>query len=392
MKKIIFVCEALWVGGLEISLINILNNIDYTQYDVTCLILQDYQELVKRIPSHCKLKISSRVHNVSFKKPYSFLWLFGLIQKPSHAGKLRLIIWRVLEFLFKAIENNLYADYVRKNLKNEKYDSAFIYDNRSAEIGIKAISAHNYYMFYHHGIMSHAYHDCIGYRKSRKIIAVSRLTANRLKEYMPKYAPKICTINNLVDVDQILFRAEEYPVTEFNTEKLVIVSCGRLSSEKGIDLAVKACRILIDLGYTELRWYILGKGREEAALKELIHRLNVEEYMYLLGEKDNPFPYVKHADLFVQTSHFESFGLSLAEAMVLGVPVISTNTDGAVELTENGTKGLLCEINPKAIAETIQRVIDDPNMYAELKNAVKSKNFHHLNQINMSLLEDLLNS
>lgn len=110
----------------------------------------------------------------------------------------------------------------------------------------------------------------------------------------------------------------------------------------------------------------------------------------MLGQKENPFPYIRQADLFVQTSLFESYGLAMAEAMVLGLPVVSTKTDGAIALTQNGKYGVLCEINADAVAEAIKPLLAAPEQLLRLKRNAAGMDFEQQNRMSMKKLNDVL--
>lgn len=378
-KKLIFVTEALWLGGLEISLINILENLDYKLYDVTVLALRNYQDLAFRIPKQCELLIADRQNNASFSEPYRYRRIYGLMEEPQNATKFRRFIWKVLCLILKAPESILWANYIKNRMAGEKYDTAVIYDNRTAETAVRAIHASRYLMFYHQGIMSHAYHDIFGWKKAEKIIAVSEPIAHRLKSFMPKYADKVIAINNLLDVESVKQKSMESADVQFDNTQINIVSCGRLSREKGMHIALDACAKLKERGLTNFSWYFIGGGREEANLQQQIDNLQIGDCAFLLGQKDNPFPYMRQADLFVQTSLFESYGLSLAEAMILGLPVVSTRTDGAVALSRNGELGLLCDIDPVSVADAVASLLEAPEKLHAWKEAVAGVDFEEQN-------------
>lgn len=261
-KKIIFIIEALWMGGLEISLMNILDNLDYERYDVTVLAMRNYTELLSRVSPRCRVLIADRQNAVSFSKPYPYKRLYNLMEEPQNATKLRRHIWKILCAVLKAPEEILWSAYVRNCLEKEHYDTAVIYDNRTAETAVRAVHASKFLMFYHQGVMSHAYHDTIGWKKAEKIIAVSEPIAQRLKGFMPKYAAKVIAINNLVDVHTIREKSEEKPDVQFDNTKIRIVSCGRFSKEKGMHIALDACSRLKESGFSNFSWYFIGGGEK----------------------------------------------------------------------------------------------------------------------------------
>lgn len=384
-KKIIFVTEALWLGGIEISLVNVLKNIDYDRFDVTVLALRNYRDLESQIPAQCRLIIADRMTG-----SYPFKRLFGLMEKPRNPSQFRRFIWKVLCLLLKAPEAALWAKHIRTLFPGEHFDTAVIYDNRTAETVVRGIPADRYLMFYHQGVMSHAYHDHYGWKKAEKIIAVSDPIADRLRTFMPKYAGKVMTISNLIDVAAIREKSRAEADVTFDDAKIKLVSCGRLSKEKGMHIALDACAILKERGFDNFAWYIIGGGREMDALKQQLRDLHIEDRVFLLGQKSNPFPYLRQADIFVQTSLFESYGLSLAEAMVLGLPVVSTRTDGAAALTENGKLGLLCDIDPESAADALMSLLESPGKLTAQKQAVANVDFEKQNRINMEKLSNEL--
>lgn len=378
-KNIIFISTALWIGGIESALVNLLNRIDYNRYNVTCLILYNYTDMANRIPKECRLLIADRDKTVSFKEPYKFSRLFHLIEEPQNASALRLLIWKMLCLLLKAPEARLYAAYIKKQMKNEHFDTAVIYSDVVAETAVRGISADKFLMFYHHGAMRRVYHDTVGYKKSEKIITVSPSQAKLLKDFVPRFEDKIIAVNNIVDVENILKRSKEplpvhYPESTFN-----MVSCGRLSPAKGMDIAVKAAKILIEKGFTDFNWYIVGGGPEESALKEQIEALGLSEHVHLSGMQSNPYPYIVNADLSVQPSRFEGHSVAIMESKILGLPIVATKA-AAKEQIQDGVNGILCDTDPKALAEAILKAANNKALLNKFAEASKAEDFNKNNE------------
>lgn len=299
------------------------------------------------------------------------------MEEPQGATKLRRFIWRVLNILLKAVEAHLYSCYIKEQLKGESFDTAIIYSDRTSEVAVKAVNSKRFLMFYHHGAMRKEYHDRYGYEKSEKIVAVSDNIAKELKAYRKKYSSKIITINNIVDIDSIREKSKE-PIEEglFSENKFNIVSCGRLAKEKGFDLAVESCKLLAENSHTNINWIFVGDGPERENIEKQIALYGLGDYIKLVGMKKNPYPYIARADLFVQPSRIESFGLSIAEAMVLGVPVLSTQTDGAKEIFAVKEVGLLCKISSEDIFKGIEKVKNERPKYTDASFVLYEKNVH----------------
>lgn len=389
-KKIIFVSQALWIGGIETALVNLINRLDYNKYDVTCLITENHLDMAERLTKNCKLIVADRHSLVTFTEPYKFKRLYDILEEPQDASGFRRLIWHILNILFKALENHLYSGYIKDQLQGESFDTAVIYSDRTAEITAKAIDANKFLMFYHHGAMRKEYHDRYGYEKSEKIIAVSDNIAKNLKAYRKKYANKIITINNVTDVDSITEKSHE-PIEEglFSENTFNIVSCGRLAPVKGLHFAVDAVTKLVEEGYTDINWYIIGGGPIEEDIKKQIVSHKMEKHIFMLGMKNNPYPYIKKSDLFIQPSLFEGYSLSIMEAKILGTPILATYAAAGKQI-ENGLDGFLCDANTESVYENILKLYKNRERLEICKKALMNCNFKKMNEQIISDIEKLL--
>lgn len=384
-KKLIFITEALWIGGIETALVNLLNRLDYDRYDVTCLILRDCQDIACRITPKCCLIVSDRQHPATFPDAYRYKRMYNLMEEPQHASRLRRGIWHILRLLLRAPEARRYAAYVKKQLNGEHFDTAVIYSDRTAETAVRAVSAGRFLMFYHHGAMRREYHDTYGYKKADKIIAVSEKLAERLRLYRPQYRDQIIAVNNLIDAAGVREKSLESPEAVFSKNCFNIVSCGRLSPAKGMDIAIAACARLVQNGYTDIHWWIVGGGPEEASLRAQIHVLGMEGYVTLLGMQSNPYPYIAQADLYVQPSRFEGYCGTILEARLLAVPILATR-NAAEEQIVNDETGSLCDPNAASIADAAALLYREPERRQAFRDALRG---HDFEQDNAAILQKL---
>ena len=388
-KKIIFVTKALWIGGIETALVNLLKYFDYDKYDVTLLVLKAELDMLDQIQPKCRVLIADREETVTFQERYRYSRLFHLTEKSDAPSRLhKMMMWTVP--IIRWAENRLYIRYIKKQMKNERFDTAVIYSDVAGETAIRAIKADKYLMFYHHGAMRHVYHDKIAYKKCEKIIAVSEHQAEALRKFNPRYSGKVTTIPNLTDVAGIQEKSLALTREQFDTTKFNIVSVGRVSHEKGMDLAVKACAELVTEGNDNIRWWIVGDGPAMQEVKKMIKELHMEEYVITVGMQKNPYPYIRQADLYVQPSRFEAFGLTILEAMILGKAVLATDTMGAHEIINDGKNGLICDVTGKGMAGQIKELILDLKKLAKLERAVREVDFIEHNRNNLSRIEELL--
>ena len=165
-----------------------------------------------------------------------------------------------------------------------------------------------------------------------------------------KKLPKHFTIYNSIDVKQLesiknnVDVLKERQKLKINDESIVFGMVSRLSNEKGIDIAIKAFKKVIDAKHNSIL-LIVGGGKEEDKLKKLCKDLQISEYVIFYGET-----YWKKAmkllvimDVVLVSSRFEGFGLSAAESMAMEKPVIASNLFGLKELIKHNITGFLFE-------------------------------------------------
>ena len=131
-----------------------------------------------------------------------------------------------------------------------------------------------------------------------------------------------------------------------------------MSEEKGYDISIRLTKKLLDNGYN-IRWYCIGEGNERRKLEDKIKAEGLEEEFILMGSKSNPYPYMKDADIYVQTSRTEGYCITLAEARALNKAIVTTDFSGAREQIEDGKTGIIVKYNENEIYNSIIKLIDD---------------------------------
>ena len=175
----------------------------------------------------------------------------------------------------------------------------------------------------------------------------------------------------------------EDSINEINNLEFNIVTVARLvEGYKGYDIAVEACKILKDKGY-KFKWYAIGEGHDREKIENRIKHNNLEKEFILLGNKDNPYPYMKKCNLYVQTSRKEGFGLTVVEAKILKKPIVCTNFATAKEIINNNIDGLIVKTDVKSLSEGIIKMIEDKEFYNNIsKELMDKKVYSSINQIN----------
>lgn len=222
-------------------------------------------------------------------------------------------------------------------------------------------------MWYHHGdyepsTMGYAV-DRSYFEKMDAIVAVAESARSMLVESFPVLEGRIRVIHNIID--ECAIRQKSLALTEEfqRPAGLYLVSVSRLSHEKGVDLAVRTARVLQERG-VNFAWHVIGDGPERSRLEGLIVQLGVQSRVVLMGERSNPFPYMRWADLFVQTSRVEAHPLTIQEAMVLGKPIIASDIPSIAAVLQQGRLGSLSELTPEAFADAIEALSSNANVRA----------------------------
>lgn len=356
-KKILFVIPEYSIGGTNTSLANILSLIDHERCDISILSLyEDGTEHFKSLFRPYVIKKSllyTLIHdNVVTRK------FMGLCLKRSNKASwewvYRYEAWRIRrKFQFDvvvAFQEGLATSFSTL-LKAEKR-IAWVQCDYPHSVGNRRIPA---------VIDTYSRYD--------NIVCVSKYTADNMKEYLSEVNVPITFLYNILNTDAI---RQKGMATEGCYEKgtFNIVSVGRLSGVKGFDLIPKMAAMIKGQMQTAFCWYIIGEGAERKRIEDGIRKYDVNDCVVLLGAKDNPYPFLREADLYVCTSESESFSYTIAEAKILHTPVLSNNFPVAYEVVDDTTGWVMP--NDK-MPEMIARLIsDEDGIYSRVKKSIST--------------------
>lgn len=202
------------------------------------------------------------------------------------------------------------------------------------------------------------------YKEYDSIVCVSEELRSIFDKVFPRYSKKAVTILDINNPKTITSMAQQ-PISLPSEDGLTLVTVGRLVPQKGYDIAAKAAWLLKKRN-VKFHWYVVGGG-DSAPIEKDIAQYGISDCFTLLGAKANPYPYMKAADIYVQTSKFEGYCLTLAEARMLNVPCVTTNFDVVYAQMINGENGLVVEMNAEAVADGIIRLATDQELYQHIK-------------------------
>lgn len=365
MKKVLFVINNLEIGGIQKSLIELLNCIRY-QYDVTIYCVNFQGAYVDEVPDNVKIIRGSRFAKIA-ELDRNQLKELGSIYPMIRT---LCVVWT--RIFGKRIPAYIYAKLLRLFLRG-RYDVAISYSQPLHskqfaglynEIVLYAINAENKCTFVHCDYKNYGgnttYNNWL-YSKFDLIAAVSESVKKQFLDILPQLSSKVHVVYNACDTEKIKELAEIDPVKYRYTS---IVSVSRLSKEKGLARCIPIIRNLIDEGFV-FEWHILGDGPEKKALVSMINKYNLYDYVILEGMQNNPYRYLKNADYLFVPSYHEAAPMVFNEAAVLNTFILTTNTLSAEELVASRGIGMVCENNEDGIKELLQNAVSNK---LELKN------------------------
>lgn len=363
-KSLLFVIDSLDTAGAEKSLVTLLSILDYSKYEVDLQLFSYGHPLEKLVPKEVnilkplrytyfsKLKLSSSLKYAAVKREYSMLisrlkYSVKIRQKNYSNPQKAMIFWQsvsgVVESNPKSYDIAIaYAQgvptyYVAEKVKAKKKFAWVNVSYRLNEIEKKFQS--RFYVHYN------------------KIIAVSHSTKEVLLESFPFYKNKIDVMFDITNPHLISKMSQIGKGFEDSFDGIRILTIGRLANQKGYDIALEACKKLKEQG-VHFRWYVLGKGPLQDEIESYIKEHNLTEYFILLGVKANPYPFISNADIYVQTSRFEGFGLAIAEARMLNIPVVTTRFDAVFNQMIDGKNGLVVDMDAKGVTDGLIRMLN----------------------------------
>ncbi len=218
------------------------------------------------------------------------------------------------------------------------------------------------------------------YDKFDKIVAVSESANEIFLDTFPIYKKKTTVIYDINNPEFISSMADIGNGYTDNFNGIRILTIGRLAKQKGYDIAIETCRKLRDIDI-DFRWYVLGKGPLKKEIEQLIIDYNLKNHFILLGVEANPYPFIKNADIYVQTSKFEGYGLALAEARMLNVPIVTTRFDAVYNQMIDGKNGLVVDMEAEAVSKGIVEIINNDQLREDIIDYLKVEKKGNLEEI-----------
>lgn len=389
MKKILIFSQAMEIGGAEKALLGLLENIDTTKYEVDLFLMRHSGELMKYIPSNINLlpeisqyaDLAVPIGNV-LKKGH-FKIAYGRYKGKKAAVK------RVSELGLG--DNDVAIEYSHKytakympKISDKEYDLAISFLTPHYFVTQK-VNAKKKVAWIHTDysrVEMDRESQLVMYSNYDKIASISDKAAEKFVRIFPSLKDKVITIQNILPEKYINKITDEFTVENeiSNDGSIKLLSIGRFCTAKNFDNIPEICKLIRNQG-VNIKWYIIGYGGDEQLIKDKIAEFNMQDYVIVLGKKENPYPYIKACDIYIQPSRYEGKCVAVCEAQILNKPVIITNYATSASQLTDGYDGVIVPMDNQGCAEGIARVIRDEDLQNNLIENTKKTGYTNKNEI-----------
>lgn len=361
------------LGGAERALLGLLNALDPDRVEVDLFLNQHTGEFMPLIPEHVNLLPERRGYNAierpmkTILKERQFGVLFGRLMAKWQHGRYH----RSLKEPYRSFDTSVFQ-YVMSSV--EPYLPS-LYDLGEYDMAISFMQPHNVVLnrvkaktkiAWIHQDYSTIHVNVeqelpLWYGYDHIISISSDCTISFLKKF-PSLKTKIVEIENILSPSFVRQQAVLLDVSKEMPENgLKLLSIGRFCHQKNFDNVPDIARRIVQAGYKNLRWYIIGFGNV-SAIKEKITETGMQDHVIILGKKENPYPYIKACDIYVQPSRYEGKSVTVREAQILCKPVVITNYATSSSQIRHGEDGLIVPMDNVGCAYGIVQLIKDSSL------------------------------
>lgn len=394
-KRILVLSHALELGGAERSLIGLLWAMKSADLQIDLFLLRHEGELMSMIPPHVNLLPEIPAYTVLARpivdilKEGHFLLTAGRVygkikaKKYIHRNSLR--------------ENMVALEYSHKYTYRlmPKIRPEIEYDAAISFLTPHYIVAHNVkakkkICWVHTDYKNVAVDKTSEYKMWScfdQIVAISGTARKNFISVFPALSDRTVVIENILPEPFIRRQAEAQDVNRELDGTVNLLSVGRFCTAKNFDNIPEICKRIRDKG-VDIKWYIIGFGHDEALIQKRIEEAGMVDHVIILGRKNNPYPYIRSCDLYVQPSRYEGKCVSVCEAQMLGKPVVITDYETSGSQLEDGVDGIIVPMDNEACANRIVELLRNPQRMRQLHSVCMNRDYS--NKAEVEKLRQLL--
>jgi glycosyltransferase involved in cell wall biosynthesis len=385
-KNLLFIINNLNCGGAEKALVSLLQTIDYSKYAIDLFVFKhegvffenlpkevvvlEEQTIVPYLYSSTKSAVLEALKSFNFRAIYLRIVLFVLSKKYKSGVLQEQYFWKYYAKALSKLEKE-YDVAIGFQEKNPIY---FCVDKVKAKskIGWIHTDLENLQLDFDN--------DKYYFKKLNHIVTVSDGLTERLQSKLPEFSSKIITIENIISSKIITELSNEPINVNFDETYFNLIYVGRIAQEKGLFMGLEALKMLLEKGY-KVNWYLIGDGNQKEALLNEAKRYGIENHLFFLGLKSNPYAYISKTTAFILPSFYEGKSISLEEAKLLHKPIVVTNFSSAKDQIKDGVTGLIADMDAISIAEKVEQLILNPSLQKDLSSNLKNTTFSTENEV-----------
>lgn len=374
--KMLFIMNSLNFGGAEKALINLLDTIDYSRYNIDLLLLSDEGKLLNLLNNNVNIihpdKVTSNFYGENCSLVSIFLKVlftgsqYVLTRNRAYANQLR---WsRFYRHMIPTL--NIDYDVAVSFLQGDPL--YYLVDKVRAKKKIAWV--HNdYRMTQYNSTFDQHYFDRVN-----QVVTISNTCLDILKEVFPTVP--LMMLPNIVNSTSINSYAKGSPVEYQNVTSKKLLTIGRLSYQKGYDYLLEIAAYLKSKEYS-FKWFVIGEGDLKEKLLADRKEKGLENDVIFIGTRENPYPYIKNADVIVQTSRYEGKSIVLDEAKILNKLIVCTNYDTVKDQLVDGKEGVISSFNAVEFGDSLMALLEDEKKKRDIVEYLSAHEYGNENVI-----------
>lgn len=398
MKHTILIfSQAMELGGVERSLLGLLDSIDYDRYDVDLFLMRHSGELMlyldrrvnllPEIPQYASLAVPM----TSLIRHGQFRVLFGRLRGKNAARRFDQRNPSEKSSIAALTYSHKYTLSSMPMISDKTYDLAISFLTPHYFLR-ERVRAKKYAAWIHTDYTALSFDraaELSMWGRYDAICGVSEFVSQGFQRTFPEPAGKVCTIENILP-RELTAKQAAAPQNEIPPGGAIsLLSIGRFCDAKNFDNVPDICRRLIESGL-DVKWYLIGYGGGESLIRQRIAESGMQERVIILGKKDNPYPYLRACDLYVQPSRYEGKAVTVREAQLLGKPVVITKYATSASQLEDGVDGVIVPMDNEGCAAGIAALLRDPARMQQLSENCAKRDYTNSAEVEKiyALMED----
>ena len=359
MKRIAIVTNQMVMGGIEKSLITLLNKLITNDCKVTLFVCKRGGELYELIPRDVEVRDLFCGNHTALE----------IIKTRIKQGKIVGSFCAFIKMVINRIDKNTFRIWKRSLeyavMDEEIYDIAIAYGSPvslSTTCVANMKNAKKKYVWIHNEVDKIGFNENIlhhYYDDFDKIFCVSKKCRKIFLTVLPEYEQRTEVFYNFIDEETILSQAEDKVAFDDDFAGIRLLTVARVCNQKGQDIIPDVLKELEEYS-DKIKWYCIGDGEKDVQkIEQRAAEIGVAEEIIFLGNKNNPYPFFKQCDIYIQPSRHEGFGITISEAKIFSKPIILTNFAGSDEQIQNKKNGLIVPFDSKEIARAVRMLVED---------------------------------